>query len=138
MYLEDLCECEEDEKPGNDISNKSYRYAAHRIYTKQSGSGDEDDRLCETCTSYRVVLFSPFERDIQIRTTHILYFIIHGGRLWNICPQSGLNRLHSAGHNSIVVKVPVDAASLIIWTITRDVYSFMLCGSFLVWCCEVY
>jgi len=76
MCLEDLCECEEDEKPGNDISNKSYRYAAHRIYTKQSGSGDEDNRLCETCTSYRVVLFSPFERDIQIRTTHILYFII--------------------------------------------------------------
>ena len=64
--------------------------------------------------------------------------LAHGGRWWNICPQSGLNRLHSAGHNSIVVKVPVDAASLIIWTITRDVYSFMLCGSFLVWCCEVY
>ena len=63
---------------------------------------------------------------------------VHGGFWWNICPRSGLNWLHSAGHNFIVVKVSVDVASLIIWTIIRNVYSFVLCGSFLVWSCEVY
>ena len=57
---------------------------------------------------------------------------VHGGFWWNICPRSGLNWPHSAGHNFIVVKVSVEVASLIIWIITRDVYSFSLCGLFFV------
>ena len=32
MCLEDLCEHEEDEKPGNDILNKSYRYGGQNLY----------------------------------------------------------------------------------------------------------